>query len=225
MPGRHPIGMTGFELFGNRHAPLDGGPRGDDLRQAPLYKLDTSLSGAVGPAIGDAALAPRRGNRGGDASIDWRAYGLKRGDYIRVGHPRTGETFRVSTDPAKEFSDTTVPLAQADDAMLEAGLTAQALRHAAYEVQEVRIYCDAMQPALGAGFPEHCNLTPGSVSASGFRLKFGDETEESKKRQSLYTDMYKPLTKYLKDLYGDKVRASTTTTSNSNRVSTSSLWW
>ena len=154
----------------------DGGPRGDDLRQAPLYKLDTSLSGAVGPAIGDAALAPRRGNRGGDASIDWRAYGLKRGDYIRVGHPRTGETFRVSTDPAKEFSDTTVPLAQADDAMLEAGLTAQALRHAAYEVQEVRIYCDAMQPALGAGFPEHCNLTAGSVSASGFRLKFGDET-------------------------------------------------
>ena len=100
----------------------DGGPRGDDLRQAPLYKLDTSLSGAVGPAIGDARprAAPRR--RGGDASIDWRAYGLKRGDYIRVGHPRTGETFRVSTDPAKEFSDTTVPLAQADDAMLEAGL-------------------------------------------------------------------------------------------------------
>ncbi|KAH8073996.1 hypothetical protein JL721_2552 [Aureococcus anophagefferens] len=56
--------------------------REDDLRQAPLYKLDTALSGSYAPELGDARLAPRLGDSVGTA-VDWRSLGLRRGDYVR----------------------------------------------------------------------------------------------------------------------------------------------
>jgi|TARA_B110000208_G_C11734469_1_gene417604 heat shock protein beta len=42
-----------------------------------------------------------------------------------------------------------------------------------------------------------------SVTKEG--LKFGDETDEEKKREELYAEKFKPLTKYLKELYGENV--------------------
>ena len=42
-----------------------------------------------------------------------------------------------------------------------------------------------------------------SVTKEG--LKFGDEEEVDTKRAELYKDQFKPLTKWMKDTYGDKV--------------------
>jgi len=42
-------------------------------------------------------------------------------------------------------------------------------------------------------------------SATKEGLKFGDESEEDKKREKLYTDNFATTTKWMKDLYGDKV--------------------
>merc|ERR1712000_426010 len=36
-------------------------------------------------------------------------------------------------------------------------------------------------------------------------LKFGDEEESDKKRTELYTENFKPLTEWMKTVYGDKI--------------------
>lgn len=141
----------------------DGGPRSDDLLQAPLYKLDTALGAAFSPALGDTSLSPRASDEL-LSDRDWRHLGIRRGDFIRVGHPVTGETFRVSTDMSKIFSATNVPLASVDDANVDASLTAIGLTGATFEIQEIRVFCA----------PSGCNLTGSEVSASGYRLAFGD---------------------------------------------------
>ena len=169
VPGRRPVDARVLRRRAARRR-----PPGAALQARPSL-------GRRGTGHGDAACAaPRQPRR---RRLDRLA--RLRPEARRL-HPRRppahGRAFRVSTDPAKEFSDTTVPLAQ-PRRHARGRPHGPALRHAAYEVQEVRIYCDAMQPP-GAGFPEHCNLT-GSL-AQGFRPLGDDDGGDRGGRRRLH---------------------------------------
>jgi len=60
---------------------------------------------------------------------------IRRGDFVRVGHPDLGETFRVSTHLDRGFTDLVVPLSWIEDANVVASLSPKLLEHATYEVQ------------------------------------------------------------------------------------------
>ncbi|KAL7442689.1 hypothetical protein ACHAXH_009869 [Discostella pseudostelligera] len=132
--------------------------------ELPIFILDTSLGAAQSPTVGDIFL------RTVDAlgsSKDMRPR-LRRGDLIRVGHPRLGETFRVSTDPERAFTDRVVPLSYVEDANTAASLSSKSLDHATYEVQSFFIRSSSYATTL----------TPSDILSSGYRIRFKSETSK-----------------------------------------------
>ena len=73
----------------------------DIIDELPIFVLDTLLGAAKSPSVGDISLG----------IVD--AFGLskdihsriRRGNLIRVGHPELGETFRVSANSRRGFTD------------------------------------------------------------------------------------------------------------------------
>ncbi|KAL7541113.1 LOW QUALITY PROTEIN: hypothetical protein ACHAXR_012985 [Thalassiosira sp. AJA248-18] len=135
------------------------------IDELPIFLLDTSLGAAKSPAVGDIFLSTV------DASgspKDTRIR-LRRGDLIRVGHPDFGETFRISTDSGRDFTDRVIPLGSADDANTAASLSSKALEHSTYEVQSFYIRSNT----------DSVTLTPSNVLSSGFRVRFLSESTQS----------------------------------------------
>ena len=137
----------------------------DVVDELPIFILDTSLGAAKSPAVGDVFL---RTVDASGTSLDSRGR-LRRGDFVRVGHPDHGETFRVSTDPDRGFTDQVIPLASVDDANTPASLSSKSLQHATYEVQSFYIRSSS----------DTVTLTPSSVLTSGFRIRFKTEITHS----------------------------------------------
>jgi len=128
-----------------------------DLVQVPAYKLDTSLGSVVAPALGDTTISPSTFDASGGSLLDISR--LARGDYIRLGHPTEGQTFRINTDEAKTFDATTIPLASLADPTKAQSIAQAGLVGATREVQKFTISGNA---AL-------------KVGEGGFRLKFDTE--------------------------------------------------
>jgi hypothetical protein len=103
----------------------------DVIHEIPIFILDTSLGAAKSPSVGDIFLSTVDAI---GASRDMRTR-IRRGDFVRVGHPDLGETFRVSTDLDRGFTDLVVPLSSIEDANVVASLSPKSLEHATYEVQ------------------------------------------------------------------------------------------
>lgn len=132
------------------------------IDELPIFILDTSLGSAKSPAIGDVFL---RSIDVLGSSKDTRGR-LRRGDLIRVGHPSLGETFRISTDATRDFTDRVIPLSHEKDAQLPASLSSKALQHSTYEVQSFSIRSST----------DSTILTPSNTLSSGYRLRFKFET-------------------------------------------------
>ena len=128
-------------------------------RRVPIFRLDTSLGRSRQPSFGDTFLKTLNN----DGSSNDVTSLLKRGDFIRVGHPLLGEEFRISTDPSRTFNAQNVPLATIENPTVEASLSSVALNHSTNEVQSFTI------KALEASI----ELTSTSSMGSGFRLLFG----------------------------------------------------
>ena len=135
---------------------------GNDLQSAPLMLLDTSLGSAKGPALGSSVLITA--NFLGSANDITEV--VTRGDLIRIGHPDTGEIFRISTDETRVFDSQHVPLGEEKDPSVDGYISFKSLIHATYEVQKITI----------RAFESSESLTPSSLVPSGFRLRFGKET-------------------------------------------------
>ena len=116
----------------------------------PVFRLDTALGATKSPSIGDIflstedALGSSRGTR----------RKLPRGDLVRAGHPELGETFRVSTDTSREFSDQVVPLGCVEDSMAPASL---------------------VQPFYIRSNTDAVTLTPSNTLNSGYHIRFKSE--------------------------------------------------
>ena len=132
------------------------------IEELPVFRLDTSLGAAMSPTVGDIYLSTV--NVLG-FSQDARNK-LRRGDLIRVGHPEFGETFRVSTDEAREFDDRVIPLGRVEDSSAPASLSHKSLQHSSYEVQSF---------AIRSNF-DSVVLTPSNTLNSGYRIRFKSET-------------------------------------------------
>ncbi|KAL9181119.1 hypothetical protein ACHAXT_009924 [Thalassiosira profunda] len=135
------------------------------IDELPIFLLDTSLGAAKSPSVGDVYLSTVDA---AGASVDARGR-LRRGDLLRVGHPELGETFRVSTDTERDFTDRVIPLSSKEDASAPASLSDTALEHSSYEIQSfsIRSSSDAV------------TLTPSSSLSSGYRLRFKSEVTQS----------------------------------------------
>ena len=131
----------------------------------PIFMLDTSLGASKSPSLGDAFLSSVDAS---GLSNDMRGK-LSRGDFIRVGHPTSGENFRVSTDFARAFTDKVIPLSSVDDPGVAASLSSISLQHSTYEVQSFFI----------RSTDEYVTLTPSTSLVSGFRVRFKSETTET----------------------------------------------
>ncbi len=131
----------------------------------PVFMLDTSLGASKSPSLGDAFLNSVDAS---GLSNDTRGK-LRRGDLIRVGHPTFGETFRVSTDSTRAFTDKIIPLSSPDDSNSPASISFKSLEHSTYEVQSFFIRSS----------DEHVTLTPSTTLVSGFRIRFKSETSQT----------------------------------------------
>ena len=137
----------------------------DIIDELPIFVLDTSLGAVKSPSVGDISLSTVDAF---GSSKDVRSR-IRRGDLIRVGHPEIGETFLVSADPGREFTDRVIPLSSNDDANAPAPLSSKSLEHATYEVQSFHIRSSSDTVAL----------TPGNILSSGYRIRFKSETTQS----------------------------------------------
>ena len=135
------------------------------IDKIPIFMLDTSLGASKSPALGDVFLNSVDVS---GSSNDMRGK-LRRGDLIRVGHPTFGETFRVSTDSTRAFTDKVIPLSSADDPNSPASLSSKSLQHTTYEVQSFFIRSN----------DDHVTLTPSINFVSGFRIQFKTETTQT----------------------------------------------
>ena len=135
--------------------------QGKDASRLPIFILDTSLGASKQPTVGDMFL--KTINSAGQFSNLSR--NLNRGDLIRVGHPILGETFRVSTNLSRAFTDQVLPLATGSDSSIDASLSLKALIYSSYLVQSVMVTASEARDTL----------TPSDLSTFGFRLKFGLE--------------------------------------------------
>lgn len=133
--------------------------------RAPVFLLDTSLGSAKQPRLGDSNLntIDSAGSPNDISNI------LTRGDLVRVGHPDDGETFRISTNPARAFDAEDVPLGTVHDAGIDASISIESLKHSTYEVQSITIVAKESSHSL----------TPSSDIVSGFRLRFGTEVTDT----------------------------------------------
>lgn len=137
----------------------------DVIDEIPIFILDTSLGAAKSPSVGDVSLSMVDAR---EASMDIRTR-IRRGDLVRVGHPDLGETFRVSTDPERAFTDRVVPLSSIEDVNVVASLSPKSLEHATYEVQSFHIRSTSYD----------VTLTPGNELCSGYRVRFKSETTQN----------------------------------------------
>jgi len=137
----------------------------DVIDELPIFILDTSLGAAKSPSIGDVFLSTVDATGSSNDTRDR----LQRGDLIRVGHPESGETFRVSTDTGRAFTDQVIPLSSTDDANVPASLSSKSLQHSTYEIQSFSIRSS----------DETVALTPSSVLSSGFRVRFQSEITQT----------------------------------------------
>ena len=120
---------------------------------APVFVLDTSLESVTNPI--DAH----------DSHNDM-THQLNGGDLIRAGHPMLGERFKVSANISHPFNASIVPLSSVEDSLSSASLSFSSLSHSTYEVQSIVI--KALESSI--------SLSPSHEIASGFRLRFDDET-------------------------------------------------
>jgi hypothetical protein len=88
---------------------------------------------------------------------------------ICVGNPILRETFRVSMNLSRAFTDQVLPLAAGSDSLIDASLSLKVLRYSSYGVQSVLIAASEARDIL----------TPSDLLTSGFRLKFGLEKTSS----------------------------------------------
>ena len=95
---------------------------------------------------------------------------------------------------------------------LEALKASPFLERAEAKGVEVLLLDDPVDEYCVQNLPEFEGVKLQSLTKEG--LQFGDETDDDKKLRSLYKEKFKPLTKWLKDLLGDKVEKVTV----SNRV-------
>ena len=130
----------------------------DIIDELPIFILDTSLGASMSPTLGDTFLR----------TVDDLRPRLRRGDLIKVGHPESGETFRVSIDPERAFTDRVIPLSSMDDAATTASLSSASLDHASREVQSFTIRSSS----------EDASITPSDVLSSGYRIRFKSETTQ-----------------------------------------------
>jgi hypothetical protein len=137
------------------------------IDELPVFRLDTSLGAAKSPSTGDIFLSTVDAL---GSSRDTRSK-LRRGDLVRVGHPELGETFRVSTDTSRDFSDQVVPLGFVEDPISPASLSLKSLQHSTYEVQSFYIRSNA----------ESVTLTPSNTLNSGYRIRFKSEISHETK--------------------------------------------
>lgn len=134
---------------------------GKDLTNVPVFLSDTSLGSVKEPTLGETFLNTIDS---ADSDVDSTQY-LKRGDYLRIGDPVKGETYRVSTDLDRAFTSKLIPLASVDDSNKKAALTEEALRYSSYEIQVLKFTASSISQ----------QLTPSSEIMSSYRLKFGSE--------------------------------------------------
>ena len=137
----------------------------DIIDELPIFVLDTSLGAVKSPSVGDISLSTVDAF---GSSKDVRSR-IRRGDLIRVGHPEKGETFLVSADPGRGFTDRVIPLSSNDDANAPASLSSKSLEHATFEVQSFHIRSSL----------DTVPLTPGNTLSSGYRIRFKSETTQS----------------------------------------------
>ncbi|KAL7554112.1 hypothetical protein ACHAWF_017504 [Thalassiosira exigua] len=134
------------------------------IDELPIFILDTSMGAAKAPTVGDVFLSTIDAS---GSSNDSRSR-IRRGDLIRVGHPDLGQTFRVSTDAGRDFTDRVIPLSSQEDSNSPASLSEIALQHSTYEVQSFYIRSNS----------EAVTLTPSTSLSSGFRIRFKSETTQ-----------------------------------------------
>ncbi|KAL7473049.1 hypothetical protein ACHAXS_013421 [Conticribra weissflogii] len=132
------------------------------IDELPVFMLDTSLGAAKSPSIGNNFI---RTVDASGSSKDTRDR-LRRGDLIRIGHPDTGETFRVSTDMSRDFTDSIIPIGSKDDPHTPASLSIESLVHSTYEVQSFAIRSSV----------DSVTLSPSASISSGYRMRFMTET-------------------------------------------------
>ena len=136
-----------------------------ELARVPAFVLDTLAGAALDVGVGDSTLMTMNGPRERLSVNDLTAT-LERGDYIRLGHPTEGRTFRVSTDAGRAFNATHLPLADAADASVEVSVLVGDIVSATYEKQVLSFFGDEGD----------LNKTAG---VGGYRLLFANERTET----------------------------------------------
>jgi hypothetical protein len=130
------------------------GPLELDLHDIVIMKLEIFVGEVISVALGDTSLR---------TTSDLTAW-LQEGDFIRLGHPLEGETFRVGVDLG--FDSSTLPLGTMDDPTKASSVSLISLQASTYEVQTINF------TTSDPSYP----LTSGNVSSSGYRLKFSTHT-------------------------------------------------
>jgi hypothetical protein len=130
--------------------PFDGGFITHTLTDIPFYELNTFLGGAYEPKLGDTSITIANV----DGSFNPRVSNVSTGDWIRIGHPTDGETFRVGSIS----SDNYLQLTSVSDVSVPASVTIASLEHATYEVQVISF--------------TNINLLNNTHLSTGFRLNF-----------------------------------------------------
>jgi len=109
-------------------SPFDAGYDGHLMRDIPLYTLDTFIGAIHNPVFGSSSIdVDAVGNLLFDSTE------LEVGDWIMLGHPKTGETFRI-----KEISSS-IELGTVEDPFVSASLTFDSLKHATKVVQAIML--------------------------------------------------------------------------------------
>lgn len=135
-------------------ASFDAGFTGHVLQDIPVYVLDTVVGGIQNPALGQSVITVVHA----DGSLNPNVQQLSYGDWLMVGHPATGEVFRI-----QGVSSQHITLGSHSDASVTAALSIASLQHATYTVQSVTFSTAA--PAFIAA-----DLT------TGFRISFRGAT-------------------------------------------------
>lgn len=135
------------------------------LERVPAFVLDTNAGSAMDLGVGDSFLQTFFGPFEA-LEVNNLTSVLQRGDYIRIGHPTEGRTFRVSTDTSRDFNASHLPLGDVNDASVEVSVLVGDIVSATYEKQVLHFFGD----------PKDLNKTSG---VGGYRLLFGNERTET----------------------------------------------
>lgn len=131
---------------------VDAGFTSHTLYDIPVYTSDTMLGQVNSPLKGSSVITIAYD----DSSSNPITSSIAVGDWLMVGHPVTGEVFRVSAN-----SNSMLTLATPFGASTLASLSLTALQHATYEVQTISFATSG--PPLSSS---------SAYLTSGFRLRF-----------------------------------------------------